>query len=367
MKKAAELVNSTGGDWGYVTLVIREDDRDSKKWQKFFDELRINHLIPIVRVASKITEKGEWKKLNIDEIDGWVGFFDSLNWVVKNRYIIVGNEVNLAHEWEGKASPKEHSDYLIKISKSLKASSEDYFIMASPFESKTKTGDGNLDEIEYIEKMLNYSPRIFDYIDGWASHSYPYKPLTEEEDLRSTLKHYQWEMQTLRKLGVDKNFPIFITETGWARGFDTSQAELIEEVKKANTEVWSDEKIVAITPFILSYIGRPFENYSWTDENGEFYEFAKFYQSIPKNKGKPVQIDFGEVVSYLLPRIFKTKNGNFYGLMYIQNKGQAIWENGKRSKLTLKDKSVVIIPLSFFKRIPPGGKVLALYSIESEI
>ena len=29
---AAALVNSNGGEWGYVTLVIRQDERDSARW-----------------------------------------------------------------------------------------------------------------------------------------------------------------------------------------------------------------------------------------------------------------------------------------------------------------------------------------------
>lgn len=31
LSKAAELVNSSNGDWGYVTLVIHEDDLDKRK------------------------------------------------------------------------------------------------------------------------------------------------------------------------------------------------------------------------------------------------------------------------------------------------------------------------------------------------
>ncbi len=43
MKKASELVNSNGGKWGYVTIVIPEDDRDKNKWQGVFDKMRELH------------------------------------------------------------------------------------------------------------------------------------------------------------------------------------------------------------------------------------------------------------------------------------------------------------------------------------
>src|SRR4030067_3611659 len=52
LEKTKELVNSNGGDWGYVTLVIQENDRDKNKWQEVFDRMRQLHLIPIIRLAT---------------------------------------------------------------------------------------------------------------------------------------------------------------------------------------------------------------------------------------------------------------------------------------------------------------------------
>src|SRR3990167_7096255 len=40
LNDAASLVNSGSGDWGYITLVIRKDERDTKRWQNAFDEMR---------------------------------------------------------------------------------------------------------------------------------------------------------------------------------------------------------------------------------------------------------------------------------------------------------------------------------------
>jgi len=34
LKDAAALVNSQNGDWGYVTLVIQDGDRNTGKWQE---------------------------------------------------------------------------------------------------------------------------------------------------------------------------------------------------------------------------------------------------------------------------------------------------------------------------------------------
>ena len=54
LQDAANLVNSSGGDWGYVKIVIREDDRNLEKWQAIFDRMRKMHLIPLVRLATKV-------------------------------------------------------------------------------------------------------------------------------------------------------------------------------------------------------------------------------------------------------------------------------------------------------------------------
>src|SRR4030042_6341312 len=45
---ASDLVNSNGGQWGYITMVIREDDRKIEKWKSTFDKLRGKNLIQII-------------------------------------------------------------------------------------------------------------------------------------------------------------------------------------------------------------------------------------------------------------------------------------------------------------------------------
>src|SRR3989339_1130045 len=93
-----ELVNSNSGDWGYVTLIIEEKDRNKEKWQGIFNQLRKLHLIPIIRLATS-AEGENWRRPEVKDAQGWVEFLDSLNWVVKNRYIILFNEPNHGSEW----------------------------------------------------------------------------------------------------------------------------------------------------------------------------------------------------------------------------------------------------------------------------
>src|SRR3989339_2053487 len=76
LDRASELVNSTGGEWGYITLVIQEDDRKLDKWQAIFDTLRQRRLIPIIRLATA-PDGGNWKRPEIDDAGKWADFLNS--------------------------------------------------------------------------------------------------------------------------------------------------------------------------------------------------------------------------------------------------------------------------------------------------
>ena len=53
---AKNIINSNGGDWGYITIVLRTDQFNRQMWQDFFDNCRLFHLTPIIRLAT-IMEK----------------------------------------------------------------------------------------------------------------------------------------------------------------------------------------------------------------------------------------------------------------------------------------------------------------------
>src|SRR4030043_2350029 len=69
LEKAADLVNAYG-DWGYVTLVMQEDDLNKEKWQGVFNQARRLHLIPIIRLATSF-ENGHWRAPQTDEAPKW--------------------------------------------------------------------------------------------------------------------------------------------------------------------------------------------------------------------------------------------------------------------------------------------------------
>jgi hypothetical protein len=370
LEDAAALVNSSGGDWGYVTLVIRKDERDSEKWQRIFDKMRELHLIPIVRIASK-QQNSHWEKLLEDEIDGWVNFLNSLNWVIKNRYIVVGNEPNHATEWGNEVDPEEYVDYLVSLSEKLKSESDNFFVLPAGLDASAPSDKKHLSEVEFLRRMTHRRPGWFDAIDGWTSHSYP-NPNFSGSDKgrgRGTIRTYQWEIKYLKEsLKLDKDLPVFITEAGWAHNKEgkvlgyKAPSKIAQNFKNAFETAWQDESIVAITPFVLDYQDEPFDIFSWKKNDGTFYDFYEEVQKISKIAGHPVQVNTVEIITTILPPIYKVNN-NKYGIAYLKNTGQAIW---KRKEFLIvqetdTDKPLEIQPISFSKEVKPQGKTLALY------
>jgi len=335
LEDAAKLVNSSGGDWGYVTFVIRKDERDVKRWQEVFDNARKLHLIPIVRIATRF-ENGNWEKPNLDEIDGWVSFLNSLNWVIKNRYVVLGNEPNHAAEWGGEVNPSEYAKYLSIFSQQLKNESEDFFILPTGFDASAPNSKTSMDESLYLKKMFEADPGVFANIDGWTSHSYPNPGFSGFENAygKGTVRTFEWELSYLKSLGITKELPVFITETGWIHELDTegkvntSISKIGQKLQFSLTNVWNDKRIVAVTPFVLNYNDTPFDVFSWKDKNGNFYEFYNEVQSIPKIKGEPIQITKGQIELALVPP-FVRLNKDFKGFILAKNIGQSIWEPGK--------------------------------------
>ena len=367
---AANLVNSTGGDWGYVTLVIRSDERDTARWQRVFDKMRRLHLIPIIRVATR-QQGGGWEKPKLDEIDGWVSFFNSLNWVIKNRYLVIGNEPNHASEWGGKINPEEYSDYLFIFSQKLKIASPDYFILPGGLDASAPNSKVTLGEEEFLKRMIIKNPEIFLYLDGWTSHSYPNPDFSGSQDDkgRGTVTTFEWELRLIKSLGIAKDLPVFITETGWAhdmQGLDTSLSDtgsIAQKLKTAYQTAWSNEKVVAVTPFILNYQDEPFDKFSWKKRGGDFYSFYYEIKDLAKPKGEPIQIVSVDVLTLLFPPIIPTDEGK-KGLALIKNNGQSIWEANVRILSQYHGFEIELNPYAIFRKIEPGEKTIAIVAVK---
>ncbi|MCR4263432.1 MAG: hypothetical protein NUV98_01805 [Candidatus Roizmanbacteria bacterium] len=347
LEDAARLVNSSGGEWGYVTLVIREDERDAGRWQEVFDRMRELKLIPIVRLATRGTTNG-WEIPIEQEADEWAHFLNELNWVVQNRYVILFNEPNHAHEWDGTVDPAGYAKIARHFRNKLKETSADFFILPAGFDQAAGDTNDSLSIEEYFRQMQEADPEIFTLFDGWTSHAYPNPHFSGSITAtgRQSIQGYAWELSYLSEYGLPQSIPVFITETGWAHREGTTEDssymsadEVAELFKIAYTDVWDDPQIVMVSPFLLNYQAEPFDNFSWKKPgSGEYYPQFSQVESLSKLSGIPIQIDRA-TVQMSRPVSFLITGSQFFLPVKIHNTGQTIWQRDADTHLIVYDES----------------------------
>lgn len=326
IKAAAELVNSNGGSWGYVTLVIQENDRDKNKWQEVFDSLRENHLIPIVRLATQ-PEGESWKRASKEDAAEWANFLNSLHWVIKNRYIILFNEVNHASEWGGTVDVQNYTEVAYTFAQKLKEKNPDFVVMLAGFDAAAPQQlPTYASESYYLQTMISsiqntQYANLFDYIDAWSSHSYPNPGFSGSPwgTGRNSIRNYQWELDYLRSLGIAKDLPVFITETGWLNPVPSGH------FANAYENAWlPDDRVMAVTPFVFNYIGEPFSRFSWKQNEQTFYPHYYEVRDLEKRRGDPEIIDVGFLAMDKPEEL--VVNSAYDIPLILDNKGQAIWD-----------------------------------------
>jgi len=375
LQQAAELVNSSGGDWGFITIVIRDDDRDFKKWQNFFDQCRQLHLIPLVRLATH-NENEAWVAPKKEEISSWVNFLVNLNWPTKNRYIVVFNEPNHTKEWGGKIDPPHYAQILDEFISQLKKANPNFQVLPAGFDLAAPNSKTTKDTLAFWQEMNKEVPGIFEKIDGWASHSYPnHGFLGKPQDSgRTSIRGYQWELTVLKsQFGVKKELPVFITETGWPHQKTQNsniktknfyRPELVAEyIEAAYKNVWlPDKRVVAVTPFTLNYQAEPLDVFSWFDNQNQPYPQYERVKNLPKNTWWPQQEEKWEISSIKFPQ-FMPINSSYEGKIVLKNTGQSIW--GEKEAFVLKSNSPFSTDLSLDKKIFPGQSAELSFTILS--
>lgn len=356
---AADLVN-TNGDWGYITFLIESKDRNHEKWQEFFNDLRRRHLIPIVRLATQ-PENSFWKRPYEGEEIAWADFLDALNWPVKNRYIIIYNEPNHAKEWGNAVDAKNYARTLDRTITALKNKNADFFVLNAGFDASAPSRPPELeDQLTFMQEMNKEVPGIFEKLDGWVSHSYPNPEFMGSPEAvgRKSVRAWYWELQQLRNFGVNKNLPVFITETGWkhAEGikYDARlpNAETISKYyQHAFENAWNASRIVAVTPFLLTYQDAPFDHFSFKkptgekqelnilgvtsdqtkDEHPEYYSMFQAIKDLPKVAGQPIQDNKAELTDGAIYSSI-VSGENYIVSLTFKNTGQSIWNDPINSK-----------------------------------
>jgi len=291
LNDAANLINSSGGDWGYVTIPIQAGDKDIEKWQKFMDDAKRLHIIPIIRLATEgdYFNTTAWRKPTDEDVLDFANFLNSLSWPVKNRYIVVFNEVNRSDEWGGDLDPGEYANLLSYAVTTFKSVNNDFFIISGGLDNAAPNFAGKyMDEYDYMVAMNQAVPGIFSLVDGLGSHSYPNPGFSQMPYILTSqsIDSFNFERDLAYRLS-NKNLPIFITETGWSEDV-LSQDQIADYFKYAFSYVWSDNDVVAVTTFLLQGGQQsPFTKFSLTNADGSGNAIFKALQEISKIKGKP--------------------------------------------------------------------------------
>lgn len=289
IKKADEMINSNGGDWGYVLIPYNVRDYDNSKWRSLFDLLSKKHLIPIIQLWDIDPE--HYKK----ETEGAAQFLNKFPWPVKNKYISAYNEMNDPNFFRGGANPEVYAEILDYTIKTFKSYDNDFFILNGAFNATAPNVRGYYDEEVFMVQMNEKVPDIFKKLDGWASHSYPADYVgSPNGNGRGSVRGYEWELSVLKnRFGVEK-IPVFITETGWAHAEGQSYSfsyldsnTAASNLKQAFEKVWlPDERVVAVTPFTI-YYDSPFDHFSFVKKDGSVYPQFDLLKQMKKTSGKP--------------------------------------------------------------------------------
>lgn len=296
VSEASSLVNSNGGDWGYITIPIKSSDKDLVKWQTFMDNCKKYHVIPIIRLATDgdYFNKSSWSKPTDFDILDFANFLNSLSWPTKNRYIVVFNEENRGDEWGGNPDPTEYAQILGYAAEIFKQKNEDFFIIMGGLDNASSNISGqSIDEYSFMNQVWQADPGIYSKIDGIASHSYPNPGFSSVPNYnREGIYSFYYQKQLADDYS-GKDMPIFITETGWTSDTTSQDAQSQYYIQSFNI-FWNNTSVIAVTPFVLNAQQGDFSQFSFIkgDQKSEIYQN---YENFKKLKGQP-----------LLPKDFST-------------------------------------------------------------
>ena len=291
--EAASLINSNGGDWGWVLVPMDGRQRDAGFWQGIFDTCKAHHIKPLIQLFNNNT-------CDVNEMDfpGLAQFLNQLSWPTKHLYVSVFNEVNAKDYWCEKLAPEEYAVVLNTAIDSFKAVNQNFFLMPAGFNSSCRSGPRYLDEEDFLLRMNAAVPGIFGKIDGWANHAYPQPEFSGDfynppswYGVRDQIENYKWEIGLLQRHFGISDLPIFITETGWAHSeghlnkwqykHSSVTARYFDDAYRNH---WlPNNQIVAILPFVWYKPDAP--NFNWKRDDGSFYPQYDVVMRFPKVAG----------------------------------------------------------------------------------
>jgi len=270
LKDAKTLVAQNDSDsWHYVTIPLSLNDLErTVEWQAFFDQAKNEKIIPLVRLTTTY-DNGNWKIPTRDETLKLLDFLNQLQWPTDERHLIVFNEVNHRQEWGGELEPEKYATILRFVSTWAKAQPDQYVVLPAAMDLAAPNGPTTMEAFTYLRRMQTHDSDIFAFVDYWNSHSYPNPGFSSspERQTQDSLRGFQHELTYLKKV-TNRDYQVFITETGWASNKATDRW-LESYYFYALQHVWSDPRVIAVTPFLLKGDPGPFKKFTFLDKNNQ--------------------------------------------------------------------------------------------------
>jgi hypothetical protein len=272
--------NDHNDQWHYVTIPLTLDDLKNKgEWDSFCQYAKDHKIIPIVRLMTRF-DNGAWQIPTRKNIMDMVSFMSSLDWPTDEHYVIVFNEVNHAQEWGNSIDPQGYSDILQFTSDWAKSEPKNYKILPAAMDLAAPNSGNTKEAFAYLDSMYQYNSRIFDYVDYWNSHSYPNPGFSAAPTAtgKGSLRGFLTELDYIKnKTGHE--YRTFITETGWAANAQTTR-NLDSYYTYAAHQIWSDPRVVAVTPFVLRGDPGIFSAFTFINRNGQPTRQYQAYQKV---------------------------------------------------------------------------------------
>ncbi len=267
LAQAVDLASGTTEAPGAVTVVLRADDHNLSKWQKFFDLADQEHIIPIIRLATTM-KSGGWRQPTKKDIVHHATFLSFLDWHRNSLPVIVFNEPNHAGEWGGEVNPEDYAEVFDFTANWFHTEPKQYIVIPAAFDAAAPNGSNTMDSFTFLRRMFAANQNIAKKIDAWASHAYPNPGFvgSPHDQAKNSIKGFTHELALLKEF-TQKDLDVYITETGW-RSTPFVSKKLTEYYSYAINTVWNDNKIKAVTPFVYAAYAGPFAEFSFTNSDG---------------------------------------------------------------------------------------------------
>lgn len=287
LEKAGTLLKTEENkdNWDYVTIPFTLNDLNKREeWQRFFYDARQKKMQPIVRLITR-AEGAVWIVPTRKDLVSMFTMLSSLDWPQpEERLVVVFNEPNHQNEWGGRIDPEGYANILQFTADWLHSEDKNFKVLPAGLDLSAPNGSTTMEAFRYIDAMLANHERLLDSIDGWTSHSYPNPAFSAAPSAKgkNSLYGFEYELDYLKKKS-SREFPIYITETGWVDNSKTSKL-LTQYYEYAVKNVWTDPRIRAVTPFVLQGAPGMFAPFSFLDEKGEPTRHYKAYQDAIQNQ-----------------------------------------------------------------------------------